>query len=304
IHQYDLGLNDPEKAQTVCTLEPVYPGGGGNEKWVKWYLKENYNDKCLSLAYAQFGQENSFGWEDISKGLPMQMRLLGEKVKDGEIELMTLGEAGEWFSASYDLTPAAAMCTDSDWSEENYKSVWYCSRFYRVNVIYRDGLMWIRDLHIFDASFKEQFLNSANKSRACGNFNLPVVDGFRFSKGNVRAGLYPYKDGKVYKADGFESEALGEDVIKVTAGKMTFILTPEEIRFDCSEDRVVLRFVYADVPYIPYGETEQKKLRLSFSGFSNNAYSYSLDLSKGVFSKESGALEIVPENGLAQISFC
>jgi len=304
IHQYDMGLGSPESSQGVCTLEPVYTDGGGNENWVKWYLKENYNDKCLSLAYAQFGQENSFGWESIKNGLPMQMELLSEKIKSGEIELMTLGESGEWFSGSYSLTPAAAMCTDTDWSDENYKSVWYYSRYYRVNIVYQNGAVWIRDLHVFDEGFTEQFIDSANKSKACGNFNLPVMDGFRFSKENVRAGIFPFKNGGVLceNAD-FLSETAGENRIKIICGSISFLLVPEKLYISCSDPKVRLKFVCADVSYLPYREIENKKMKLSFSGFSDKEYEYMVRLSKGVFEHDGGDMEIVPENGEAEMIF-
>lgn len=73
IYQYDWGMSLDDGAkpvQGVVTLEPVYNGaGGGVPEWVDWYMKENYNGKCLSFSYAQAGQENSFGWNGMKAGL-------------------------------------------------------------------------------------------------------------------------------------------------------------------------------------------------------------------------------------------
>ena len=81
VYQYDFGMTVSEGArrvQEVITLEPAYTakGGGGNPKWVDWYLKENYNGECLSFSYAQAGQENSFGWAKIKDGLNLSTNSL------------------------------------------------------------------------------------------------------------------------------------------------------------------------------------------------------------------------------------
>ncbi|MBQ1954728.1 MAG: hypothetical protein II350_03205, partial [Clostridia bacterium] len=76
VYQYDFGLDlnlGAEKIQQVITLEPVYQShGGGNPKWVDWYMAENFNGECLSFGYAQAGQENSFGWHRMGEGLTYQ----------------------------------------------------------------------------------------------------------------------------------------------------------------------------------------------------------------------------------------
>ena len=76
VYQYDWGMDAQTGArdiQTVISLEPVYwNAGGGNPKWVDWYLQENYNGECLSFGYAQAGQENSFGWPAMKDGMEYQ----------------------------------------------------------------------------------------------------------------------------------------------------------------------------------------------------------------------------------------
>lgn len=301
LYQYDMGLGEPEKPQKVCTLEPVYPEGGGSESWVRWYLKENYNDKCLSHAYAQFGQENSFGWEEIRRGLPMQFRLLQEKVLSGEIELQTLGETGKWYTDTYETTAPVAMCTDSDWKENGYQSVWYASRFYRANLLYQNGTVWFRDLQLFDSAYRPEGLDEASASPETGSFNLPVTDGFRFSKNGVRAGIYVERNGETWRTDKpFESAAEGENAIRVTCGDVSVLFTESEIRLRLPEE-ANLAFRYADVPWLPYREAEDKTLRLAFRGFGKTAYAYALRLGKGAFRRTENGIFIEPEAG--EISF-
>ena len=78
VYQYDYKLSENAESYTrqdVISLEPVYPGCGGNPKWIDWYMKENFNGDCLSFGYAQAGQENSFGWSKMKDGLNYQFPL-------------------------------------------------------------------------------------------------------------------------------------------------------------------------------------------------------------------------------------
>ncbi len=304
VYQYDMGLGEPEKPQTVCTLEPVYPEGGGSEAWVRSYMAENYNDKGLSHAYAQFGQENSFGWDEIGKGLPTQLRLLREKMLRGEIDVLTLGEAGDWYRAHYEKTAPVAMCTDSDWKANGYRSVWYASRYYRANLLYKDGAVWVRDLQLFDEKYVSGQTVSRNGAAQTGTFNLPVTDGFRFSKDGIRAGIWTETANGVWRADApFRSEALGGMGIRACAGAFTAELTETRITFALPAGTELV-FRCADVPALPYRGTDGKTLRLGFCGFGETEYSYAVALSQGRFEQRDGALRIVPENGRAVLELC
>ena len=296
IYQYDMGLGEPERPQGVCTLEPVYAEGGGCETWVRWYLKENYNDKCLSHAYAQFGQENSFGWEEIKQGLPMQLRLLEEAVKQGEIELMTLAESGRWYREQYQTTAPVAMCTDSSWKGDGTKSVWYASRYYRANLLQRDGAVWFRDIQLFDEAYRSGTAAGTGAMKETGFFNLPLIDGFRFSKDGVRAGLFLKKDGDILPTETLVSAAVGETQILAKAGAFGARFTEDAICLTLPEGSV-LAFVAADVPWLPYREAEEKTLRLSFSAFGSEEYDYAVSLRDGCFRQKNGAITVVPENG-------
>lgn len=297
IYQYDMGLGEPEKAQQVCTLEPVYADGGGSRAWVDWYLKENYNGKCLSHAYAQFGQENSFGWEEIKKGLPMQFEKLSPLVKSGEVSLMTLGESGKWFRDSFALTPPAAMCTDTDWKGQGTGSLWYNCRNYRVNILSRGGKLWIRDLHLFDDWYRPGVTAARNSEITTGNFNLPVMDGFRFSKGNVRAGIFVENPALQDPGDlAFVTSTPDETTAAAAAGNVRFTAAETALAVELP-DGAYLRFVTAEVPYLPYEKVAPKTLYMRFSGFGDAPYRYALSLAAGAFRQDEKGLLIEPEDG-------
>lgn len=288
IYQYDFGIGNTEVGQGVKSLEPVYGNSGADEKWVEWYLKENYNPKNLNLAYTQLGQENSFGWERINNGLSMQFEMLDKKIKSGEIELLTLGEAGEKFKTLYKTTPPQSICIDSDYTSADCKTFWYASRFYRANLMYQNGRIWIRDLFVFDEDFAEKYLTEREPTHNCEYYNLPVMDGYRFSSDKIRAGIYFYKDGKKLKSDGeyqsnSDSVSLGDNI--------RFSFTENKAEIKCPND-CTMRFEYSDCKYLTYRKVESKKLLMSFNG-----YDYSLSVSDGTFCEDSTGFFVKPENG-------
>lgn len=196
IYQYDAGsvMEDGFRSslwQPVITLEPVYPEGGGSEDWIKWYLKENFNGTCLSFGYTQAGQENSFGWPLMEKGLVMQFKQIAQFVAEGRLQVLTLAASADWFKKSYTMTPASAVTALSDWKEEGHRSIWYSNRNYRLNLYQEKGKLWFRDMHLFNEDYEERYLDGKCEEDSFCFDNLPVMDGNRWSYGRVRAGIYP-----------------------------------------------------------------------------------------------------------------
>ncbi|NQT85514.1 hypothetical protein HQ560_02040 [bacterium] len=186
VDQYDWGLGAEE--QGVVSLEPVYPGGGGDLAWVRWFFDANFRAPCLAFAYAQVGQENSFGWPRMREGLADQVALLAES---GHIRVETLADSGRWFRETFDLTPATAVTALEPSPHTGRRSVWYESRFYRVNIIWEDGAMRVRDIHLFDETYPSRYLTDVVRDDKWVVDTLPLVDGFRWSTPESVAGLRP-----------------------------------------------------------------------------------------------------------------
>lgn len=303
IYQYDIGLENGVGVQSVSSMEPVYGCSGSDENWVKWYFDETYNGKNLALSYTQFGQENSFGWKRISQGLEMQFEILNEQIKLGKVELLTLGEAGKWFSDNYSETPASALCIDSDYTENGKKSLWYNCKNYRINLIYENGGLHIRDFYLFRDDFREKFLNKKETEHSCGYYNLPVIDGYRFSSSEKRAGIYPVDYlGKQIPCGSYTSETDDEkQEASCSCGNgMKFIMTPEKITVLMGEAEK-LAFDFADNADVPYISVCEKELFMKFKGTTDEDYSYSVKLEKGFFEMFEGKPVIAPENGIITI---
>jgi hypothetical protein len=103
IYQYDSGLGG--EMSGVISLEPVYKGGGGDSAWVHWFMRSIAEEPCLSFAYTQAGQENSFTWQAMKKGLELQAPLFDSLRNAGKIKVETLSASGKWFSVIMQLLP-------------------------------------------------------------------------------------------------------------------------------------------------------------------------------------------------------
>lgn len=188
IRQYDTGLGSSR--QGVISLEPVYPKGGGDSTWVNWFFREFVNGESMAFNYAQAGQENSFTWDAMAKGFAIQMPLIARLRDEGKIRVETLEASGNWFKKNFKTTPATSFVVTRDLPGENRKTVWFNSRFYRLNLLWEDNSLRIRDIHLFDETFSSVYNTQKATSNECSFFTLPFVDGYLWSeKQGLLAGL-------------------------------------------------------------------------------------------------------------------
>ena len=187
VRQYDNGLGT--NRQGVITLEPVYPGGGGDSAWVNWYFKEFVEGSCMAFAYTQAGQENSFTWNAMAKGFQIQMPLIARLRDEHKIKVETLSQSGEWFKNHYKVTPATSVTVTDDIKGSDQKTVWFDSRFYRANLLWEKGTLRFRDIHFFNENFPSIYTTQKATSNECSFFTLPFVDGYIWSVADTIAGL-------------------------------------------------------------------------------------------------------------------
>ena len=187
VRQYDNGLGT--NRQGVITLEPVYPGGGGDSAWVNWYFKEFVEGSCMAFAYTQAGQENSFTWNAMAKGFQIQMPLIARLRDEHKIKVETLSQSGEWFKNHYKVTPATSVTVTDDIKGSDQKTVWFDSRFYRANLLWENGTLRFRDIHLFNENFPSIYTTQKATSNECSFFTLPIVDGYIWSVADTIAGL-------------------------------------------------------------------------------------------------------------------
>lgn len=188
VRQYDDGLG--KDIQGVATLEPAFHhDGGGDSTWVDWYFTEFLNGACMNFAYVQAGQENSFTWERISKGFEIQMKLFANLKDENKIKIETLSETGKWFRKNYKLTPATSVTVLNGLKGDTKKTVWFDSRFYRANILWENGTLRFRDIHLFDEKLPSDYLTEKGTTFNCAFYTLPFIDGHQWSTDSQRAGL-------------------------------------------------------------------------------------------------------------------
>ncbi|WP_285057550.1 hypothetical protein [Pedobacter ginsengisoli] len=289
--------------RSVTTLEPVYPHAGGNEKWINWFLQSFSSDPSLGFNYTQAGQENSFTWQNMSKGLEIQFPIIAKLKEQGDVRVETMSQSGEWFKKTYKVTPATSFTVTKDLGDSDAQTIWYNSRFYRVNLMWEKGSMMIRDIHFFNESIADKYMKEVTTINQSFFYTLPVVDGFNWGKTEKTAGLK-----LMVSANGTEQPVLGgkatfENSGKHTAkvfwtsdaGNFTIELKESELTIDCKNETNggwFLDLNVADAAKTPLKNVGDKSIDYEFDG-----HSYKMNALKGSFEKPvNGALyRIRPE---------
>ena len=243
IYQYDDGLGT--NCQKVLSLEPVYGNTGANPDWVRWFFDFTVNEPCLAFAYAQAGQENSFTWARMRKGFEFQMCYIAELVAANKITVETLAETGRWFRSRFPVTPATAVTVLKDWKQEGCKTVWYNSRFYRINFLWRNGDFRVRDIHLFDQEYTSPYLDTPLTTSSCRYDALPIVDGFHWSQGEELAGIRLVEQ----TPEGERALSVGDPTVLEEGEADIVISCPVErfgeLQIHCTEDHMEFRMTRA-----------------------------------------------------------
>ena len=243
IYQYDARLGG--NGQSVITLEPVYSGaegGGGIPEWVRWFMDVNFHDKQVSFGYTQVGQENSFGWPAMKDGLTDQVEQLAVRQAEGQLVVETLAGSGHWYKQQYPVTPASSILALKDWRQEGRQSVWYYNRFYRFNLLNDNGVLWIRDIHLFDENYEERYLTATCPDPFSHYDTLPVVDSAHWSRtGDGAAGLRLVGYDETGRTEPLAVRSLETD--ESVAGELTITLqlaNGESLVIHCAERQIGL----------------------------------------------------------------
>jgi hypothetical protein len=306
IRQYDNGLGTHR--QGVVSLEPVYKFGGGDSAWVHWYFKQFVDGECMDFAYVQAGQENSFTWSAMAKGLQIQFPLIARLRDENKLQVETLAQSGKWFREKYKVTPATSVTINEDLNGSELKTVWFDSRFYRANLFWENGTLRFRDIHLFDENLASAYLTEKSTGSQSSFFTLPFVDGHIWSSKEKIAGLR-------FKAIVNNKEVLikgGNPVIKsdtpgelqiswpLTSVKGTIVMDLHErqikIKLDGNNSlKWFLDLSTAPSAKLPFKEVSRNKVNCRFEEMN-----YSVKANVGVFSRPTDriALRITPDNNI------
>jgi hypothetical protein len=275
VRQYDHGLGN--QRQGVVTLEPVYSFGGGDSTWVNWFLESFVSDPSVGFNYTQAGQENSFTWDAMAKGFEIQIPLLARLRDEKKIRVETLETSGRWFRKNYNVTPATSFSVAKDLPGSNLKTSWYNSRFYRINLLWENSTLRIRDIHLFNEKLPSIYETQRAGSNECSFFTLPVVDGFLWSKPDEPAGLRLKAningaeiaiEGKdpVFSRTGTSSMHISWP-LKTINGSFEIDLDEQQVSMKLVSNKTVDWFFDLNAPKkgtLPFQKVEPKLIRCSF----------------------------------------
>lgn len=170
----------------VYTLEPAATIAQ-DSNWVNWIFKRLTDEKDIGFSFAQVGQENTFLWNTMNRGFDAQMPVIEKLKNEKKLFVMNICELSEWFNKIYKLTPVTSFSASEDWNlEENLKTVWYNSRFYRVSFLYEKNNLYIRDLNIFDELYKSRYYDDILIEKESIFDALPIVKPHYWSDENNR----------------------------------------------------------------------------------------------------------------------
>jgi len=295
IRQY--GDAPGKQRQGVITLEPVYPHAGGDSTWVAWFFNEFVNGASTNFAYTQAGQENSFTWDAMQKGLTLQFSLI-EKLRDEKkIRVETLAASGRWFKAHFKVTPPTSVTINNDLPGDSDKTVWFDSRYYRANLLWEGKYLEFRDIHLFNERFRSKYETQAVTSNECSFFTLPVVDGYLWSAPDQPAGLR-FKaiiDGKEVLLKGSNpvitdktpGKLLVSWPLKGNNGTLKIEFTEKQIQMSIVGNKHLewfLDLTSNDKLTLPFTAIADNRINAKFEGMN-----YSVTTIKGKFSKLDGS---------------
>ncbi len=281
--------------RSVTTLEPVYTHAGGNEEWINWFFQTFSSDPSLGFNYTQAGQENSFTWDAMKKGLELQMPLIAKLRANGDVRVETMSRSGRWFKKKYKLTPATTFTVTKDLGESDKKTIWYNSRFYRANLLWEGGTLRIADIHMFNENIPDKYLTGVTTINQSFFYTLPVVDGFLWGKAGTPAGLQLMES-----SGGKNVNIKGGDPVFTNAEKGTAHVSwpVENGSFEIDFQEQALTIIYKGAPRtdwyfdlkvtnateLPFLDVQARHLVFSF-----DKHPYKLEASTGSFEKPGDA---------------
>lgn len=308
VYYYDNAFKYPD------TMEPVWPSGR-SETFVDCFLDMVAHGPTQAIAYAQLGQENSFGWPEMSKAYPMQMEKLAKLQSSGGVTVETVGETGRRFKRSFASTPTQAqvMLQDPfDRKDPPQRTIWYQSKYYRANLHFRGEHFYLRDLHVYNDRFPQPYLTDPVQQHGIEQRMLAVLDGYHWSDDETRAGRDGVRAmGKFVAITGSDKEVPltmhGEPIVEERGTSMS-------ARVPLSDGgALVVEFSETEVSFRLVGREQPEKIGLSFewvaerSAFKQVAadgleyrfrdFDYSARIMNGSASKSAEGVRVVASRG-------
>lgn len=299
IYAFEDGLR--KSVNGVYTLEPAAVIAQDKD-WVKWLFERYTDEQVLGFSHVQTGQENTFLWNTMRKGYELQIPYIAKLAKEGKVRVETIEETGNWFKRKYNLTPPTTLAASEDWREENLRTLWYNSRFYRTSFLWEKDSLSIRDLHLFNENYKSRYYDNTLESNESIFDSLPILNAHYWSDDSLRASIDFVKLDESRNIN----KIIGDEPIFSVVDESTYniswnISDSSEVDIVCKESQITIKeksfigdkkslALYLNrIPVIK--EVHNKEIICE-----HNNFIYSLYLLKGEFLlKEDSTLLIISE---------
>lgn len=262
----------------------------------------------MAFAYTQAGQENSFTWSAMEKGLSMQFPLIAKLRDEKKLRVETLAASGEWFKSHFKVTPSTSVSATEDLPDGDKKSIWFDSRFYRANLYWDDSTLQFRDIHLFDEKMESGYEIKPVTSNECRLFTLPLVDGYLWGTKEIAAGLkfktlINGKDTLIRFGDPAVSDREPGKLIvswpvKTFKGSLKIVFTDRQITISMTAPAGIKWFLDLDAEKnakLPYRKISAREIIAQFEN-----RSYKIDLSKGTMDSHN-TFRLLPDHNQLSI---
>ena len=154
----------------------------------------------------------------MAKGLALQFPLISRLRDEGKLQGGNDRATGHWFRSKYLVTPPTSWTVLHDLDGGDKKTIWFDSRFYRINLLWEGGCLRIRDIHLFDERLASEYETKPASANDRRFFTLPFVDGFLWSKPGQLAGvrIKALVEGKKVLLEGGSPAVVNSDDTAVT----------------------------------------------------------------------------------------
>lgn len=282
----------------VYTLEPAATIAQ-DSKWVRWIFERLTEEKDIGFSFAQVGQENTFLWNTMCKGFDAQMPVIEELKQSGKIKVMNIVELSEWFRYRYRLTPVTSYSATQDWCEEDLKTFWYNSRFYRVSFLFDNNELFIRDLNLFNELYESRYYDKTLKEAESVFDALPLVKPHEWSTEHKRNKIefLNSKTGQVLKWN-----MVKFDCDEKSRYRVDVLNDDGKIKIVCSENKIELCGDFnfeININTLPVFKCfEKDKIKCEHNGFE-----YYAKIISGEFVKFENGYKIMSQNFKIEIDF-
>jgi hypothetical protein len=167
---------DPEQGYGASVRESTFSVqandyGIHHQKDVSYFkelLAVYLNNEKNQFGQLTVGLENDNDWQKIGDSYEKQLLAVAEGQRRGEFKVTTMGEFADWYRQKFrGLSPAHQV------------GHWLMSPDFRVSLVEKDGQQFIRDLRIYNETWPEANLLTANPWRTLAVNNPYKIDSLR-----------------------------------------------------------------------------------------------------------------------------